>query len=326
MQPNVESQPRRHEPVAPLSTQPDGGTNELTIDSGGCGGPHPALAFIRSLGPRHFCRFLTEECEKARLKPQSYLCFFVENMANFTLTLKEQRAVADGTELFVFDKPADFTYKAGQYVAMMLTSLVAPDTRAGVRSLSIASAPCEEDLYFAMRRSDSGFKQTMFALRPGDTVAVTKAIGHFTLSHASDDLPIVFLIGGIGITPARSILKQAEHEGSTRSFTVLYSNRFEKDAAFHEELRDIKLANYRYVTTLSQETTPCAGTNEERGYICADMLGKYVPDVHGVWYYLVGAPAFIEAMEKMLSEMGVAKERQVCDPFTGMATASQMKK
>ena len=56
------------------------------------------------------------------------------------------------------------------------------------------------------------------------------------------------------------------------------------------------------------------------------MLRKYVPDVHGVWFYLVGAPAFIEAMEKMLTEMGVAKEKQVCDPFTGMATATQMKK
>ncbi len=247
-------------------------------------------------------------------------------MANYTLTLKEHRTVADGTELFVFDKPADFVFEAGQYVAMMLTNLVAPDTRAGVRSLSIASAPCEDDLYFAMRKSDSGFKQTLFALQPGETVAVTKAIGHFTLSHAPDGLPIVFLVGGIGVTPVRSLLKQAEHEGNQRSFTVLYSNRFEKDAAFHEELKAIKLLNYRYVTTLSQETAPCSDGNEERGYICEAMLRKYVPDVTGVWYYLVGAPAFIEAMEKMLSDIGVAKERQVCDPFTGMATATQMKK
>lgn len=246
-------------------------------------------------------------------------------MANFILTLKEQRAVADGTELFVFDKPADFSFEAGQYVAMMVSNLVAPDIRAGVRSLSIASAPCEENLYFAMRQSDSGFKQTLFALKPGETVAATKAIGHFTLSHAADDLPIVFLIGGIGITPVRSILKQAEHDGSARAFTLFYSNRFEKDAAFHEELKAIKLPNYRYIATLSQETKPCAEANEERGYICETMLRKYLPDVHGVWFYLVGAPAFIEAMEKMLSEMGVTKEHQVCDPFTGMATAKQMK-
>ena len=247
-------------------------------------------------------------------------------MANYTLTLKDHRTVADGTELFAFAKPADFVFEAGQYVAMMLSNLIAPDTRAGVRSLSISSAPCEEDLYFTMRRGDSGFKQTMFALKPGDTVTATKAIGHFTLSHAADGLPIVFLVGGIGVTPVRSILKQAEHDQSTRAFTVLYSNRFAKDAAFHEELKNLALPHLRYVGTLSQETTPCAETNEERGYICESMLRKYVPDVTGVWYYLVGAPAFIEAMEKMLTDLGVAKERQVCDPFTGMVTAAQMKK
>lgn len=234
--------------------------------------------------------------------------------------------MADGTQLFVFAKSDDFTFEAGQYVAMMVSNLVAPDTRAGVRSLSIASAPCENDLYFAMRKSESGFKQTMFALQPGESVSATKAIGHFTLSHAADGLPIVFLVGGIGITPVRSILKQAEHDSSTRSFIVLYSNRFEKDAAFHEELKTLKLSGLRYVTTLSQETMPCAESNEERGYICEAMLRKYVSEVRGVWYYLVGAPAFIEAMEKMLSDMGVTKERQVCDPFTGMMTAAQMKK
>lgn len=242
-------------------------------------------------------------------------------MANFILTLKERRTVAEGTELFAFEKPVDFSFEAGQYVAFLLPQLIAPDTRAGVRSLSISSAPCETDLYFTVRKSESGFKQTLFAMKPGDTASATKAIGHFTMSHAADGLPMVFLVGGIGITPVRSILKQAEHDGSDRQFTLLYSNRFGKDAAFHEELKNLKLKNFRYVTTLSQETTPCAETNEERGYICEEMVRKYVPDVNNAWFYLVGAPAFIEAMEKMLGDMGVAKERQVCDPFTGMAQA-----
>ncbi len=247
-------------------------------------------------------------------------------MANYTLTFKEQKNIADGTDTFVFEKPVDFVFEAGQYVVLRLTNLIAPDTRAGVRSFSISSAPCEESVTFTMRRGESGFKQTMYALKAGETVTATGPVGHFTLSHAADELPIVFLVGGIGVTPVRSILKQAEHEGNTRSFTVLYSNRFEKDAAFHEELKNLKLSDLRYVTTLSQEIMPCSGGNEERGYICEAMIRKYVPDVMGVWFYLVGAPAFIEAMEQMLSDMGVVKERQICDPFAGMATASQMKK
>lgn len=242
-------------------------------------------------------------------------------MANYTLTFKEKMNVADGTDMFVFDKPADFVFEAGQYVVLRLSNLVAPDTRAGVRSFSISSAPCEDHVAFTMRQGESGFKQTMYALKAGDTIGATGPVGHFTLSHAEGGLPIVFLVGGIGVTPMRSILKQAEHEGDTRSFIALYSNRFEKDAAFHQELKSLKLPNLRYVSTLSQEMIPCAGGDEERGYICESMVRKYVADITGVWFYIVGGPAFIEAMEKMLSEMGVAKERQVCDPFAGLTGA-----
>ena len=248
-------------------------------------------------------------------------------MANSTLTLQSRKKVADGTELFAFDKPADFQYEAGQYVALVLNKkLLVADMRGPVRSFSLSSAPFESEIFFTMRQGQSGFKQTIFTYAPGDTIMVTKPIGKFTLSHASDGKPIVFLVGGIGITPVRSILKQAEHEGIDREFILIYSNRFEKDAAFHDELSSLKLKNYRYVTTLSQETTPCTKENEERGYICEEMVRKYVSDIQGVWYYLVGAPAFIETMEAMLEKMEVPKERQESDPFTGLTRPDDRKK
>ncbi len=237
-------------------------------------------------------------------------------MANFTITLQESREVADGTRLFVFDKPEGYDFTAGQYVAMTLPKLVAEDQKGATRSLSIASAPFEDSLYFAMRGGESGFKQTLWQMKPGDTVTITKAVGFFTIP--ADDRPVVFLVGGIGITPARSILKQAEHEGSKRPFTLFYSNRFQKDAAFHEELKDLKLERFRYVTVLSQSQEPCAETDEERGYICNPMLHKYVDGPEKSLYYLVGSPSFIEAMEGMLEEMGVPKEQRKKDPFTGL--------
>ena len=246
-------------------------------------------------------------------------------MAHFALTFKNKVQVADGTWAFHFEKPVDFAFQAGQYVALVLPRLVAPDKRGPVRSLSLSSAPCEEDIVFSLRITESGFKQTLMALEPGEIAQATKPIGHFTLAHATDDHPIVFLAGGIGVTPIRSILVEAAHEQLDRSFTFFYSNRMIKDAAFHEELRTLILPKYRYVTTFSQETIPCAGTNEERGYICESMLQKYLSDgeIASSWYYLVGAPAFIEAMEAMLVSMGVAKERCVNDPFTGLASANQ---
>lgn len=242
-------------------------------------------------------------------------------MPGYTLTLQESREVADGTRLFVFDKPEGYDYQAGQYVAMTLPKLVAEDQKGASRSLSIASAPYEDHLYFTMRGGESGFKQTLWQMNPGDTVTVTKAVGFFT-THGDErengQEPIVFLVGGIGITPVRSILKQAEHDQSGRSFTLFYSNRFQKDAAFHEELKGLKLENFRYVTVLSQSEEPCEETDEERGYICNPMLHKYVDGPEKSLYYLVGSPQFIEAMEDMLEGMGVPKERRKKDPFTGL--------
>lgn len=249
-------------------------------------------------------------------------------MANFSLKFKNKVQVADGTWSFIFEKPADFSFEAGQYVALVLPRLVAPDKRGPVRSLSICSAPVEPDLVFTVRITESGFKQTLMALEPGEITQATKPIGHFTLAHAADGKRIVFLAGGIGVTPIRSILVESAHAGLDRPFSFFYSNRMIKDAAFHEELKTLALPDYQYVTTFSQETLPCAGTNEERGYICEDMLRKYLPaeEIAGSWYYLVGAPAFIEAMEKMLVGMGVPEERCVNDPFTGLASANQAAK
>lgn len=249
-------------------------------------------------------------------------------MANFSLKFKNKVQVADGTWSFHFAKPTDFVFEAGQYVALVLPRLVGSDARGPVRSLSICSAPSESDLVFSVRITESGFKQTLMALEPGEVAQAAKPIGHFTLAHASDGKRIVFLAGGIGVTPIRSILVESAHMGLDRPFSVFYSNRMIKDAAFHEELKSLALPNYQYVATFSQETLPCTGTNEERGYICEAMLRKYLSadEIVESWYYLVGAPAFIEAMEAMLTALGVAKERFVSDPFTGLTSANQIPK
>lgn len=246
-------------------------------------------------------------------------------MPNSLLKFRNKVQVADGTWAFHFEKPADFTFEAGQYVALVLPRLLVPDKRGPVRSLSICSAPSEADLMFAVRITDSGFKQTLMSLEPGEVAQATPPIGHFTLSHAADGKRGVFLAGGIGITPVRSILIEAAQAQVVRPFTCFYSNRMPKDAAFHEELKTLSLPDYSYVATFTQETSVSTGAADERGYITAEMLRKYVPagEILTSWYYLVGTPAFVEAMEAMLESMGILKDRCVNDPFTGMTSVTQ---
>lgn len=238
-------------------------------------------------------------------------------MQTYTLTLQSKSEVADQTVAFVFDKPQDFVFHAGQYVVMTLHELAFPDNRRGIRSLSIASAPYENELVFAMRITDSGFKQTLNAMPIGGTVTVTQAIGHFVLDETLR--PVVFLIGGIGITPARSILRQAVHDNNKRPFYLFYSNRHPEDASFASELQEFPTLDYHCIDTLTnQEAADRCDWQEERGYICESMLQKYLTDITAPMYYIVGSPTFAKAMIDMLIAMNVDKESIKQDPFTGI--------
>lgn len=240
-------------------------------------------------------------------------------MEMLTLTLKKFEEVADGTRMFTLSKPEGFVFKAGQYVALRFAPerLVEPDVRGGVRSFSIASAPYEEDLAFVMREGITGFKKTMWDLKEGDTIACTPAVGHCTVPEA-DGRAIVLLAGGVGIAPARAMIREAVRQGDTRGYALFYSNRELKDAAFHDDMKAVTLPNFQYIYTLTNVEGSATEPGEERGYITADMIGRHLPDMTNCHYYVIGAPMFAEAMEKMLLDAGVAKAEIKIDPFTGL--------
>ncbi len=237
----------------------------------------------------------------------------------YTLTLKRFEEVADGTRLFIFAKPENFAFQAGQYVALRLDAsrLVSPDVRGGVRSFSIASAPYEDELAFVMREGITGFKKTMWDLKPGDTVGCTKAVGHCTIPE-NDGKVIALLAGGVGIAPARAMIRGAARSADSRGYYLFYSNRELKDAAFHEDLKAAILPDFHYVWTLSDATDPPTEAGEERGYITADMIRKYLPEWRSAHYYVIGAPGFADAMKAMLLGMGIPETEIKIDPFTGL--------
>jgi ferredoxin-NADP reductase len=238
-------------------------------------------------------------------------------MQNYTIKLIRKYEIADQTMAFAFEKPADFSFTSGQYVVMSLSKLLFPDDRRGMRALSIASAPYENELVFAMRITQSGFKQTLRALDQDESVTITQAFGHFVLEMSHR--PVVFLIGGIGITPVRSILRQASHDGLKQSFTLFYSNRHPKDASFANELQEFPQLSYRCIDTLTnQDTIDRCDWQEERGYICNTMLTRYIDDVKVPLYYIVGSPTFTKAMIVLLEALGVEKIAIKQDPFTGI--------
>ncbi len=226
-------------------------------------------------------------------------------------TLLERNEIAPQTYQYFFEKPDNFDFIAGQYAFLDFTSPVNRDEKPSMRAMSIASAPCEDRLMFVMRDSDSAFKKNMRAMQVGDELLIKCPLGHVAIPENLHQ-PVTFIIAGVGITPVRSMLKQEEHIRSFRPIIVIYSNKTQADIALKEDLEKISLDHYKTVYTLTREE---GEWNGEIGRIDAEMIKRNVDDITNQMYYVVGTGEFITAMQGVLTELNVPKEKIIFDNF-----------
>src|SRR5215510_4470278 len=212
-------------------------------------------------------------------------------MAKYTTKLNERRDVADGTMAFHLEKPAGFQFKAGQYMNVTLIDPPETDDEGNTRSFSIASAPLEADLVFASRMRNTAFKRTLKTVDLNRELRISGPFGSFTL-HTNASRPAVFLVGGIGITPFRSIILQATKDKLAHKLYLFYSNRRPEDAAFLEELQKAEQnnPNYKFIGTMTQMQKSRLPWPGEIGFINQEMLTKWITRLQGPIYYSAGPP------------------------------------
>src|ERR1700746_2205650 len=153
-------------------------------------------------------------------------------MAEYQMTLVDRQRIARDTMAFWFDaNGARYEFRAGQHA----------DFAFGTGSdnshiFSLASAPLDkEPIMIAMRMRKTAFKSALKAAALGAKFIVSRPRGSFTL-HRDITRPAVFLAGGIGITPIRSIIHQATQECLPHRLYLFYSNREEEAVAVIENI------------------------------------------------------------------------------------------
>ncbi len=236
----------------------------------------------------------------------------------FEVVLKEKKEVADGTMEFLFEKPKKFEFRAGQHLDVTLINPPETDAEGNTRTFSLASAPSESYLAFATRMRDTAFKRVLKNMAVGTKVHFGNPHGSFTL-HNDSSKPAVFLIGGIGITPVFSIIKEATERKAPHSLYLLYSNRRPEDAAFLEELKELETKNHRFifVPTMTEPEKSLGHWVGETGVINLPLIEKYLEDVRSAVYYLSGPPGMVGAMRKLLVEAGVDEDNIRTEEFSG---------
>src|SRR3989344_460810 len=164
------------------------------------------------------------------------------------LSIVGQKTIADKTNevsLGLSDK--EFVFIAGQYIQMGLPELLYPDPKGASRTLSIAfSSNDKEKISIAFRDSGSGFKRTLMELPFATLIDIEGPFGFFTLPRSASQ-SVVFIAGGIGITPCLSMIRFADEMKRPGSITLLYANRDKESAAYLDELETIAARNPKFV-------------------------------------------------------------------------------
>ena len=235
----------------------------------------------------------------------------------FPLTLERRETLAEGTMAFHFTKPAGFSFTAGQALDWTLVNPPETDKEGNVRTFTIASAPSDPDLVLATRLRDTAFKRVLQTMPFGTSLNAEGPDGSFTL-HPEGATPAVFLTGGIGITPFRSMVRDAVARKLPHSIWLFYSNNRPEDAAFLDELQQLAAssATLHFVPTMTDMAKSKRPWNGATGLINREMIAGRLP-MKGPIYYIAGPPAMVKAMQKMLAGAGVDDADIRTDEFEG---------
>lgn len=236
-------------------------------------------------------------------------------MARYTVRLLNIKTIALGTTLFTFSKPKDFTYKPGQYIEISIKDPLYEDNNGNSRVFSLVSAPHEETLQVAMRTRASAFKKSLNACDIGSEVEIEGPFGAFIL-HPDTTKRSVFLVGGIGITPVISTIRDISYKKQERPITLFLSTKTIKDAPFLDEINQKKregMLEFVHIVT-----SPLRNENPEKeGRIDKELLRMHLSDNETNIFYVVGPPGMVRAMNTLLEELSVPLENIHMEEFAG---------
>jgi len=225
--------------------------------------------------------------------------FFKKRELSFIESYKE----SDDVRTFVFEKPKDLTWKAGQYGLFTITH---KSLKNGTRPFSVSSAPAENAVRITTRigKEPSEFKKALLELTPGMKITMRGPVGPFYLK---EETPTLFIAGGIGITPFRSMLKQidATQKEYGKPIHLLYLDG-NREYLFKDELD--AMVN-RILTGLTY-----LGSRDELHQEIDKFRSQFN---HGGKCFVAGPKSMVDQIVKDLLDKQVSKQQITKDAFFG---------
>ncbi len=215
------------------------------------------------------------------------------------------KQIAMRTTEVVIKVPADFNFIAGQYIWLQIPILKYPDVKGNTRMFSISSSPNKKgELGIVFRNTESGYNKTLTEIIPETEVIFSGPFGPLKLPE-NNSLPIVFLAGGIGVSPFLSMIRFSNENHSSRKIILIYVNTNEKEIVYLDELRKIEKENSNFKLYCT------CGLLKER--VLKDSLGELINQK--VIWSVIGPKGFVDFVSKYLNEKGISPQDIIFEQF-----------
>lgn len=244
--------------------------------------------------------------------------YLVSPKQKLILRLKEKIAAGADTNDFVFTPDEPINFKPGQYLEWTLEH-EQPDNRGNRRYFTIASSPTESEIHLGAKfyPNQSSFKKALGTMAVDDEIIASQLAGEFVLPK-NVDKKLVFIAGGIGVTPFRSMIKYLLDKNEKRDIVLLYSNKKSSEIAYKNIFEDAaRSLGIKTIYTLTDKDIEPAWTGE-RGFIDSAMITRNIPDYKERIFYISGPHAMVTIFETMLKNMGVKGGQIKTDFFPGL--------
>jgi predicted ferric reductase len=206
----------------------------------------------------------------------------------------------DVTSLYFEGKHRD--YKPGQF---MIVQLIRNGKVSEPHPFTISSSPTRDRLSISVK-SVGDFTSTIGDTKVSDSAYIDAPYGRFSFLNY-DAQELVFIAGGIGITPFMSMIRYIYDRKLEKNVTLIWGNKTEEDIAFRDELEKIEaeMLSLKIVHIMSkQDDWP-----GEKGYVDAEKLKKHISDFQKSQFLICGPPVMMMSVVKALRSIGVPKKR-----------------
>ena len=199
-----------------------------------------------------------------------------------------------------------FVFEAGQFCFLRLNK----DKLYARHPFTISSSPNEKNITFTIKLQGR-FTKTASKLREGEKVILEGPFGTFTIEDKSK--PLVFIAGGVGITPFMSIIRDQLIKKNHQQITLIYCSKSKNHKIFKQEIDCINESWFKKIYILSKDEKYL--DTDERGYVSKEIIEKYVKNISNSLFYICGPKGLKQTAINALKKLGVNKQKIIIEDF-----------